>query len=57
MTIQKPDQDKVEPEFTDNKISKSDKIQLDPGSNNPMDKFNKALRKILSVPKKDINKK
>jgi hypothetical protein len=28
-----------------------------PKLDSPMDKFNKAMRKILSVPKKDISKK
>jgi hypothetical protein len=57
MTVQQPDRNKAAPEPPDSKIFKSDKLQLEPGPNNTMDKFNKALRKILSVPRKDINKK
>jgi hypothetical protein len=57
MTIQHPDQDKAAPESTDSKIFESDKSQSNPEPNNPMNRFNNALRKILSVPKKNLKKK
>jgi hypothetical protein len=52
MIAQQPDQNKPAKEATDSKTFEPDKPQVEPGSNNPMGKFNKALRKILSVPKK-----
>jgi hypothetical protein len=48
---------KAVPEPLDIKMLELDKLQSEPAPNSPMDKFNKALRKILSVLKKDINKK
>jgi hypothetical protein len=50
MTIQQPDHGKAASNPRARKVSES-KL------NNPIDKFNKALRKILSVPKKNLKDK
>ena len=38
-------------------VNKSAKPPVQPQQDSPMDKFNKALKKIVSVPKKAIKKK
>lgn len=42
---------------TNNKPPTPSKPIVQPEQNSPMDKFNSAMRKILSVPKKGISKK
>jgi hypothetical protein len=57
MTSQQLDQDQKGEKSPRSKMSKSNKPLVPPKQDSPMDKFNKAMRKVLSVPKKDVNKK
>jgi hypothetical protein len=58
MTPQQSDRNQKGEKPADNKTSRSNKpLAYQPKQDSPMDKFNKAMQKILAVPKKDINKK